>query len=454
MLRTKIIATYGPSIDDEKKLVEVLKYVDIVRLNFSHGVLAEKLAAIKKIRKVAKRLDKDIAIIGDLPGPKVRVAKLDADININKGDTVIFAKENRAAGSDIPIEIDIYKGMKVGAEISIGDGNPTLIVKRLRNGKIVCEALQDGRIGSRKGINVKGATVHAEPPTKEDLRFIRFARKNRLDFVALSFVSSAQDVRKTRKASGKLGIISKIERKEAIDDIENIARASDGVMIARGDMALSIDFQQVPIVQDDIINVCRKTHTPVIVATQMLDSMTRNQTPTRAEMTDISNAVRTRVDCLMLSDETSVGAYPLDAVQALSSIAAYTQGKISNPELEPREEIIGHDGMAVAAASISFSCAMDCIFIPTWTGNTAKTLSGLRPRSAIIVLSNVPELRRSMALHYGIKGVDMPAFRKEKQIDTFVAEKAKKLEVKSYMIVFGHAGRNGTSDTIRCFWGK
>ncbi len=454
MPRTKVIATYGPSLDNEATLNEALKYVDIVRLNFSHGTLEEKSAAIRKIRGAAARHGRDIAILADLPGPKIRVSKLKEDVLVKNNGIVSLCYYKRARGNDIPTDFDMYNGMKKGSEISIGDGEPKLLVTGLSNGRIICRALQDGVIKSRKGINVKGSSINAEPPTQEDIKFAKFAVRNSLDFIALSFVKSAKDVLKIKKIAKGMPVISKIERQEAIDDIEAIVRESDGIMIARGDMALNIDYNHVPLVQDKIISVCRSAKKPVIVATQMLASMTGNKIPTRAEMTDVANAVKSGVDCVMLSDETAVGRNPVEAITAMSGILSYTEEEMPSSFEMQKHAASGHEGIAVAVASISHTCSMDCIFIPSDTGGTAKMLSGLRPESTIVALSKSDKLRRNLNLYYGVKSADLRTDVGDSALQSNISTYARRLGIRSYMLVYGHQAQKSTSDSIKCFWGR
>ncbi len=452
MIRTKIIATYGPAISDPLLLIEVLKVADIIRFNFSHGTPEEKLEAKEQVLKIAKKLNKDITLLADLPGPKIRVSKLDSDVYIKTGQEVIFSHSKSAKVGEIPIELDIFDDMKVGCEISIGDGNPKLEIIKLKDRKIICKALQDGKIGSRKGINVKGIEMSAEPPTKDDMKLIEFVKENGFDYVALSFVKSNENVKKARKISGDLFIISKIERKEAIEDINSIVAVSDGIMIARGDMALNIDFNEVPIVQDKIIKACRSQGKPVIVATQMLDSMTRNQSPTRAEMTDISNAVKDGVDCVMLSDETAAGKYPVDAINAMKSIISYTQEMMDNFPQQITSVNNTHEGIALAAAGITQTCKTDSIFMPVKTGNTIKIISALRPKADIIAVSNLDKLRRSFGMYYGVRGLNMDGFSSDEGMVNAIKNHAEKNNINNYLIVFGAVEKTGLSDTIKCFW--
>ncbi|MGC8479631.1 MAG: pyruvate kinase [Candidatus Micrarchaeia archaeon] len=454
MMRTKIISTYGPAISEENVLKEVLLYADIIRFNFSHGTPEEKLAAKNQVLKLSREIGKDIALLADLPGPKIRVSKLENDLFIKTGDTITFSHLSNVKSGEVPIEVDIFDDMKLGCEISIGDGNPKLEIIGLKDRKIICKALQDGRIGSRKGINVKGIDMSAVPPTEEDLKLIEFVKQNDFDYIALSFVKSAENVNKARKVAGSVPLISKIERREAIADIKNIVSVSDGIMIARGDMALNIDFNEVPIVQDKIITECRKQGKPVIVATQMLESMTRNQSPTRAEITDVANAVKQGTDCVMLSDETAVGKYPIDTLKAMRSIILYTEAvsKISNNcALEFNDK---HEGIAEAAAAITRMCKSESLFVPTITGKTAKKLSSFRPESEIISISNSEKLRRSLCIYYGIRGLNINEFSNEEEMTSKINSYAKEKSIKSYIIVFGNSSNNGTSDTIKCFWQK
>ncbi len=452
MTRTKIISTFGPALFDEAVLKEALKYADIIRFNFSHGTPEEKLEAKEKVLKLSKELNKDVALLADLPGPKIRVSKLENDVIIKTGDTIIFSHSSNSKPGEVPIEIDIYDDMKVGCEVSIGDGNPKLVIKELKDRKIICTALQDGKIASRKGINVKGVNMSAAPPTQEDLKLIKFVKDNGFDYVALSFVKTAQNVKEARKLSGDLLIISKIERQEAISDIKEIVKESDGVMIARGDMALNIEFNQVPVVQDMIIKECRESSKPVIVATQMLASMTSNQSPTRAEMTDVANAVKSGTDCVMLSDETAVGRYPLDALKAMSSIITYTEAVgLSNKE-QQKNITDKNEGVAAAAASITHMCKTERIFIPTVTGKTAKVLSSFRPEAEIYAITESEKLRRSMCMYYGIRGVNLGKFSSEEEMTSSIKKHAGESSIKSYLIVFGKSATAGISDTIKCVW--
>ncbi len=452
MTKTKIISTFGPALSDLSVLKEALKYADIIRFNFSHGSPEEKLEAKEKILKLSKELNRDIAFLADLPGPKIRVSKLENDVIIKTGDTVVFSHSSNAAPSEVPIEIDIFDDMKIGCEVSIGDGNPKLMIKELKNRKIICTALQDGRIASRKGINVKGVNMSAAPPTKEDLKLIEFARDNGFDYIALSFVKTAQNVKEARKLSGDLLIISKIERQEAILDIKEIIKESDGIMIARGDMALNIEFNQVPIVQDMIIEECRKSSKPVIVATQMLASMTSNQSPTRAEMTDVANAVKSGTDCVMLSDETAVGKYPLDALKAMSSIITYTEAVGLNNKEQIKNINDKRESIAAAAAGITRMCKTEGIFIPSITGKTAKTISSFRPESEIFAITDSEKLRRSMCMYYGIRGINLGKFSTEEDMTSAIKKHAEDLSISSYIIVFGKSASTGISDTIKCIW--
>ncbi len=455
MPRTKIIVTYGPSIADDRKLREILKQVDIIRLNFSHGALEEKLAAIRKIRKLSREIGREVAILADLPGPKIRVSRLEREIPIRKGQRVVLCYSKKARGSEVPTDFDMYKGMRKESEISIGDGEPKLLVTELSKGRIICKAMQDGAIGSRKGINVKGSSINAEPPTGEDMKFAKFAMENDLDFIALSFVKSAKDIARIRKVVDGMGVISKIERQEAIDGIEGIAEASDGIMIARGDMALNIDYSKVPLMQDRIIRVCRSAKKPVIVATQMLESMLNNRTPTRAEMTDVANAVKSGVDCVMLSGETAIGNHPVEAVTALSNILSYTEQEMPSNFTPQKSASSGHEGIAAAAAGISHTCDMDIIFVPTHSGTTVRMLSGMRPDSTVVALSSSDKVRRSLGLYYGVVGVRVGKHDGSgESVDSEAKIYARRMNAKNYMLIYGHQANGSTSDSIKCFWGK
>lgn len=321
-MKTKIIATYGPSIDNKDILKDILKYVDVVRINMSHGEEDKWKRYAEWIRDAAESLGKKISIMADLPGPKIRIGKLAEEIGVENGQEVAFAYKDYAGGKNgaIPLEYDISAHVKVGSLVYIGESGPRLTIERLENGKIICRVLNGGVITSSKGIGVRGLSKIA-PPTEEDIKHAKFAIENSFDSFALSFVIGPQDIVRFKKSMGDVKVVAKIERGEAVADIDEICKEADMIMVARGDLAFDIGIEMIPIAQRKIIRAASKSHKPVIVATQILASMIDYPVPTRAEVNDIANAIWSGAEYLMLSDETTIGKYPLEAVKILSKVA-------------------------------------------------------------------------------------------------------------------------------------
>lgn len=315
MNRTKIIITYGPSLENMDVLKSVLAYADIVRINLSHGNPESWLIYAQNVRAVSKELGRKILLLADLPGPKIRIGKLDKPINVKEGDVVIFS--SAPATGHVPVEYkDLHKDAVPGLTMSIGDGYLKFGIGKVEGKRVICVALDSGKIESKKGINFKGLGSTAKTPTKEDLKLAKFALSNKFNWVAESFVHSAQDVKKLRKA-GKAFVVAKIERESAVSDIESITKEANAVMVARGDLAFDIGIENVPVAQIKILNASRKSKKPVIIATQVLASMIDFSMPTRAEVDDIANSVVNGANYIMLSDETAVGKYPIKAVETL-----------------------------------------------------------------------------------------------------------------------------------------
>ncbi len=315
MNRTKIIVTYGPSLENQDTLKTVLAYTDVVRINFSHGNPESWLAYTQNVRAISKELGRKILLLADLPGPKIRIGKLDKPIIVKEGDVVIFS--SAPATGHVPVEYkDLHKDAAPGLIISIGDGYLKFGISKVEGKKVICVALDSGKIESKKGINFKGLGSTAKTPTEEDLRLAKFALSNKFDWIAESFVHSSQDIKKLRKA-GKAFIVAKIERESAISDIGAISSEANAIMVARGDLAFDIGIENVPVAQIKIINASQKSKKPVIIATQVLASMINFSMPTRAEVDDIANSVVNGANYIMLSDETAVGKYPLKAVETL-----------------------------------------------------------------------------------------------------------------------------------------
>lgn len=321
---TKIIVTYGPALDKSADLYEVLRKVDIVRINMSHGNSEQWLYFLKKISDFNLKSHKKVEILGDLPGPKIRVHGVKSDMRISKNDRIVLSYQNQQDGG-LYINFDIYDFLNIGSALYIGDDGLKFVVDNLNNRKISCVALTEGIIVEGRGVDIESMPDSFAPPTHADIEGIKFALDNNFDYIAVSFVASAADIAVVREHSKDLKVISKIERSCAIERIESIVNASDCVMVARGDLGFAIPIESVPIAQKNIIKVCERMKKQVIVATQMLASMVESTMPTRAEVSDVVNAVIDGADYLMLSNETAVGKHPLEAVIVLRNGIHYAQ---------------------------------------------------------------------------------------------------------------------------------
>ncbi len=444
-MKTKIIATYGPGISRRPLLAKLMKHVDIFRINFSHGSSEEWLEAVESISSVSRSLGKEVSLLADLPGPKIRLGELGGEINVKKGELVTF-RYGKASEGSIPLDHDIYPYLLKGSSISIGDGYLNFSVKKLKGGSIVCKALNSGALLSRKGINIRHGNVTAAPPTEEDLRLARFAKGNGFDFIGMSFVRSARNISDMRKKIGDAYIVAKIERAEAVRNIDEISAETDAIMVARGDLAFEIPVEMVPIVQARIIRSSMKFHKPVIVATQMLASMVSSPMPTRAEVNDIANAAMSGVDCVMLSEETAVGKYPVESVRTLAATARNAE-EMAQPSRGFKIGTIS-DSIAFAAAEIADNYKTRCIFAPTQTGSTAKKLSALRPNSEIIALSGSARVRRMLNIYYGVRSDAIAKYTSVDQMLGMVRSVAARRGIKRYIVVSGSPNHAGSTNTL------
>ncbi len=324
-MAAKIIATYGPQLKETAVMEEVLRHADMMRVNFSHLSEEERLAALAAIKSASKSQHKSVDLLADLPGPKMRVSMLKRPIYAASGTelSLVYYKDLNGHADALPIDADIYDDISAGSFVSIGDGVPKLKVLGKEGRYIKCSVLYGGNITNRKGINIQGSLMSAEPPTREDISMAGFAVRNNFGYIALSFVKAGSNITEARRYCGSSKIVAKIERPEAITNIDEITEKSDAVMIARGDLALNIGLAALPRAQRLIIDTAKRHNKPVIVATQLLSSMINSPVPTRAEINDIAHSVEQGADYLMLSDETAVGKYPAEAVAMLYEIANY-----------------------------------------------------------------------------------------------------------------------------------
>lgn len=463
MIKTKIIVTNGPSLRSARVLKYIVKNTDVIRFNFSHAKEFEILDAVDRIKKVSSELKKGIAILGDLSGPKIRIKGLSGFDHVEKGDEVNILYNKKEARNSAVGEKNIYLDYKLSENIKknniifYGDGELKFAVKGTYGDRIVAKAMNSSTVKVDKGINVFGSRVNLAPPTEADLKFLKFAVKNDFDFIAVSFVKSPENIKKIRKITKDIDIISKIETREAVDNIDGIIKESDGIMVARGDLGLHVGIEKLPIVQQYLLKKCGEYRKPIIIATQLLSSMKDNPFPTRAEANDIANNILDKVDCVMLSNETAVGNYPIETVDTLKKIISNAEGFIEN-ETDINRKDAGINSInvnkvniaiSVAAADIAGKFKTDCIFAPTQTGTTAKILSSLKSQSNVIALTNSLKVKNRLGIWYGVRVMPIDKYETTNQMIENVKEIAKKEGMRRFIIVSGTPNKLGTTDTLK-----
>lgn len=412
--RTKILATVGPSVFAEDKLKEmVYAGVNGFRLNFSHGTYDERDEQIRIIRKYAAERGKSVAIVQDLQGPKIRLGDLkDNHYDVHTGDVLILdhAVEEHDGGNCLPVQYNLAEKVKVGEPIFLFDGKIRAKVVEIASATAIkIEIENDGFIMSHKGINLPDTDLGGDIITDKDLADLEFGASRDFDYVAMSFIQSAEDIEKLRQILVGHGstaqIIAKIETKKAIESdeaMEAIVKATDGIMIARGDMAVEAGAEVVPIVQRKLIALCRQYSKLCIVATQMMASMVDNPEPTRAEVSDVATAVILGADAVMLSDETANGKYPIEAIKEMKKVILYTQAnsKISAIESEPVGEYHNYDAIARAAVQMAEQIDADLIVTATKSGATAVAIAAQRPNIPTLSVTSDPRVAGQLALTY------------------------------------------------------
>ena len=421
--KTKIIATIGPASRKKETIEAMIKAgMSVARINFAHGTLEDHAKTIDMIRKAAERLNRPVAILGDLPGVKIRVGEIaGGSVVLRRWQTVTLTTEDVIGNEGvIPVQFkDFPKLVSKGDIIYLSDGFIALRVERVKEKEVVCKVLVGGTLFSHKGINIPKARMAIDAVTERDLELIEFAIEHGVDAVGISFVGSAYDVLKARRFieehGGELFIISKIERPDAVRNFDEILNASDGIMIARGDLGVEMPIEKLPILQKKLIQKANCAGKPVITATQMLESMTEEKLPTRAEVTDVANAILDGTDAVMLSEETAVGKYPVDAVRMMARIAktteAYRDSQWSSRvvdmkmnELKGRIQRKGTIKDAIARSIIEALNAVDIKYIltPTRTGQTARLISRFKPKQWILAFVERERVAHNLMFSYGV----------------------------------------------------
>ena len=430
--KTKIVATIGPATTSEEMLTKLVKSgLNVMRLNFSHGDFAEHQEKVDNLRKVTEKLGTPVAILQDLSGPKIRIGDFYQErVMLKEGDEFVLTTE-KCVGDEHRASVNYPKlpqEIKPGAFIMVDDGKKKLQVISVKGNEIRTRIVVGGETKGRRGVNLPGTDLSISSLTAKDKRDIEFGVGNQVDFMALSFVRRAKDVIELRRILEKKGlpaqIIVKIETAQAIDNLEEIIRATDAVMVARGDLAVEMPMEQVPLLQKRIVQMARELGKPVIVATQMLESMINAPVPTRAEVNDVANAIRDGTDAVMLSEETTLGRFPVEAVSMMTKIALEVEAApYSRPIIDGDE--LGLDSVAEsvseAVESVAYSVDAAAIVALSESGFTMRAISRYRPDQRIVVLTPNERTVRRACLSYGCYGYHVDSF---KEIAQAVAEAA------------------------------
>ncbi|MDO4870649.1 MAG: pyruvate kinase [Candidatus Saccharibacteria bacterium] len=412
--RTKILATIGPATYSYEQIYKLIEAgINGCRLNFSHGEYAEKTQAIEWIRQASNELGKPVAVLQDLQGPKIRMGTFNNDepVAVKAGDQLILdaAISEWDGEKTFPVQYNLAEKVKVGEALFIFDGKiKTKIVEIVSDTAIKVEVLNDGKVYSRKGLNLPDTDFGGDILTDKDLRDIEFGATQDIDYVALSFIQTADDIHNLRQIllshGSRSQIIAKIETKRAIlpENLEEIVKATDGIMVARGDLAVEAGAEVVPSVQDELMRLTRKYGKLIIVATQMLASMVDNPEPTRAEASDIAVAVMQGADTVMLSDETAMGKYPIQAVEAMKRIILHTQAHVSPREYstDVYSDETALDSISSAAVEIASQINAQAIVAETKSGATAYRIAATRPNRVILSVTDDPKTAQQLALSY------------------------------------------------------
>lgn len=442
--KTKIVATIGPVTENEKTLKELVESgLNVVRLNFSHGSYEEHKKRIDLTRKVSESLNTPIAVLQDLSGPKIRIGDFETEsVLLEKGKTITLTTDE-VIGTKEKVSVnypDLPKEVKKGEVIFLNDGKQKLKVEDITEKEIVCKILIGGEIKGRRGLNFPDSKLSISSLTEKDWKDVDFGIENDVDFMAISFVRNPSDITELKnylkKKDSNISIIAKIETREAIENIDEIISKSDGVMVARGDLAVEISAEEVPITQKMIIKKCNQLGKPVITATQLLYSMTHSPTPTRAEVNDIANAILDGTDAVMLSEETTIGSHPVDAVKTMTQVALYTE------RFFPYEDVLEHHHLLQknVTSSVSYSVVNTAhdidaraIIALSVSGFTARMISRYKPARPVLVITPERKTYNRLSLSFNC----YPFLAEHFNGVTNTIEKSKEIALKSKIVKQG-----------------
>jgi len=422
MKKTKIIATFGPACSDPETTRALIEAgANIFRLNFSHGDHEQHAGFIETIRKVAGELSRPVAILGDLCGPKIRIGSFpEGKVVLETGRSFTLYEDPAVRGGESGVGTSypyLTKDLKPGARVLLDDGNLSVEVEEIVEGGVRCKVIDGGLLKDHKGMNMPGSQLSVPSITEKDKADLAFILEQELDFVALSFVRSASDIVELRELVGDspVRVVAKIEKPEALDHLEAILEQVDAIMIARGDLGVEVELQRVPQIQKHILKRCFRRGVPVITATQMLESMIVNPRPTRAETTDVFNAVADETDAVMLSGETAAGRHPVEAVKFMAAIAMEAEKLAVEdetwvrllPEVDPDiEEIVAHSACAAAV-----DIGAKAIVAYTNSGATARFISKYHPPMPVLAMTPNQKISRQLALSWGVWPIVVPSFQ-------------------------------------------
>jgi pyruvate kinase len=412
--KTKIVATVGPASNSKEMLRALIKEgVDVFRLNFSHGKHEDHLKVVNFVRELNKELGTTVSLLQDLQGPKIRVDEMAPGVVIERGQELVITTRDLIGNAEIASTSykNLPNDVKIGDMILVDDGKIELKVKEIRGGDVVTEVVYGGPLKSRKGINLPFSKVTAPSLTEKDLEDLKFGIKHDVDWIALSFVRKASDIEEMRglmnASNSKSRIVAKIEKPEALSNIDDIIAATDAIMVARGDLGVEIWLEEVPMVQKMLVEKANKAGKPVIVATQMMESMIENPRPTRAETNDVANAVMDGADALMLSAETAAGKYPIECIRSMvrtvSSVEKNPNIYFRFRDIDAASPIYINDSLVLAACKLAKDVGAKAIVGMTASGYTAFKSSSHRPNANIFVFTSNDSLINKMNLVWGTR---------------------------------------------------
>ncbi|MDO8575621.1 MAG: pyruvate kinase [bacterium] len=420
--KTKIVCTIGPVTEKVDSMIKLIDAgMNVMRLNFSHGDFAEHQNRIENLKEATKKTGKMVAVMQDLGGPKIRIGEFENGmITLKAGETFILTTEEGVVGNEKRVFVNyplLPKEVKIGGLIMLHDGTKKLEVTSIKGKDVICKVIIGGDIKSRRGVNLPGANLSISSITEKDRKDLEFGIKNEVDFIALSFVRKSDDIKELRailkKANSEAKIVAKIETPEALENIDDILEQADVLMVARGDLAIEIPAEDVPLVQKTLISKAHAYGKPIIVATQMLESMIKSPVPTRAEVSDVANAILDGTDAIMLSEETTLGQYPVEAVTMMSKIAMKIEKEITAQGIINSADDYYSVSDVVSCGAVRTAQELEAKYVValTLTGRTARFIARHRPIQQIIALIPDEAYARKLMLVYGCYPVVTPMIK-------------------------------------------